>query len=126
VDYGDSNNRRRDIIAYPLEAKFARDKFDGNLKELHDPYHWDIKNRFAVEAETASRKNQKQLLKNYEKCFSPFGQYSRVIFYIGSAKHRNDVQELLKGRPSSTFEVTQLDAERLGLKKRELETELAL
>ena len=126
VDYGDSNNRWPDIIVYPLKKFPARDKSDGNLKELHDPYNWDIKNRFAVEVETTPRKNQKQLLKNYEKCFSPFGQYARVIFYVGSAKHRKDVEELLKGKPHSTFEVRQHDAEALGLKDDELQAELSL
>ena len=96
VDYGNSNDRWPDIIVYPLKTTFVRDKTDGSIRELHDPNHWDIKNRFAIEVETTPRKNQKQLVKNYDKCFSPPGQYSRVVFYVGSQKHRKDVLRPIK------------------------------
>jgi hypothetical protein len=126
VDYGDSNNRWPDIIVYPLKTSFVKDKGDGSVKELHDPNHWDMKNRFAIEVETTPRKNQKQLVKNYDKCFSPPGQYSRVVFYVGSQKHRKDVLDLLKSRPPNTFEVKQLDGQALGLSDEELQKGLAL
>jgi len=126
VDYGDSNDRWPDIIVYPLKTTFVRDKTDGSIRELHDPNHWDIKNRFAIEVETTPRKNQKQLVKNYDKCFSPPGQYSRVVFYVGSQKHRKDVLDLLKSKSPGTFEVKQLDGQALGLKDEELEKGLAL
>lgn len=126
VDYGDSNNRWPDIIVYPLKTTFIKDKNDGSVKELHDPNHWDVKNRFAIEVETTPRKNQKQLLKNYDKCFSPPGQYIRVVFYVGSQKHRKDVLDLLKTKAPSTFEVKQLDGRALGMKEEELQKALAL
>ena len=125
MDYGDSNNRWPDIIVYPLKTTFVKDKADGSIKEIHDPNHWDVKNRFAIEVETTPRKNQKQLLKNYEKCFSPPGQYSRVVFYVGSQKHRKDVLDLLKSMPPNTFEVKQLDGQALGLNDADLQNELA-
>jgi hypothetical protein len=126
VDYGDSNNRWPDIIVYPLKTTFIKDKNDGSIKEVHDPNHWDVKNRFAIEVETTPRKNQKQLLKNYDKCFSPPGQYFRVVFYVGSQKHRKDVLDLLKTKPPSTFEVKQLDGQALGINEEELQKALAL
>lgn len=126
VDYGDSNNRWPDIIVYPLKTTFVKDKGDGSIKEVHDPNHWEVKNRFAIEVETTPRKNQKQLLKNYDKSFSPPGQYSRVVFYVASQKHRKDVLDLLKTRPPSTYEVKQLDAEALGMRDEELQKGLAL
>ena len=126
VDYGDSNNRWPDIIVYPLKTTFVKDKGDGSIKEVHDPNHWEVKNRFAIEVETTPRKNQKQLLKNYDKSFSPPGQYSRVVFYVASQKHRKDVLDLLKSRPPSTYEVKQLDAEALGMRDEELQKGLAL
>ncbi|MDG7002033.1 MAG: type IV secretion system DNA-binding domain-containing protein [Nitrososphaerota archaeon] len=125
IDYGESNKRWPDIIVYPMKTSFSRDR-DGSVKEVHDPNHWDIKNRFAVEVETSPRKAQKQLLKNYYKSVYPPGQYSRVVFYVASAKHRKDVLDLLKGKPSTTFEVKQLYANVLGMKEEELEKQLEL
>jgi hypothetical protein len=126
ADYGDSNERRPDIVVYPLKTSFAKDRTDGGIKEVHDPNHWDVKNRFAIEVETTPRKNQRQLLKNYDKCFTPPGQYSRLIFYVGSQKHRKDVLDLLKGKSPNTYEVRQLDAQALGLRDEELQEALAL
>ena len=120
MDYGDSNNQWPDIIVYPLKTTFVKDKRDGSIKEVHDPNHWDIKNRFAIEVETTPRKNQRQLMKNYDKCFSPPGQYSRLLFYVGSQKHRKDVLDLLKSKSPGTFEVRQLDGQALGLKDEDL------
>jgi hypothetical protein len=126
VDYGDSNNRWPDIIVYPLKTIFVKDKQDGSIKEVHDPNHWDVRNRFAIEVETTPRKNQKQLVKNYDKCFSPPGQFARVVFYVGSQKHRKDVLDLLKSKSPGTFEVRQLDGQALGLKDEDLLKGLAL
>jgi hypothetical protein len=121
VDYGESNNRAPDIIVYPLITTFAKDKDDETIKEIHDPNRWDVKNRFAIEVETWPRKSQKQLMKNYEKSCSPPGQYSRVIFYVASEKHLNDVLDLLKTKPRDTYEVKLLDPKSFGVSQEELE-----
>lgn len=126
VDYGDSNNRWPDIIVYPLKTAFVKDKGDGSIKEVHDPNHWDMKTRFAIEVETTPRKNQRQLVKNYDKCLSPPGQYTRVVFYVASEKHRKDVLDLLKTRPPNSYDVKQLGSTSLGMSEAQLERGLAL
>jgi hypothetical protein len=47
-------------------------------------------------------------------------QYSRLLFYVGSQKHRKDVLDLLKSKSPGTFEVRQLDGRALGLKDEDL------
>lgn len=125
IDYGESNKRWPDIIVYPLKTSFNKDR-DGGVKEVHDPNHWDIRNRFAVEVETTPRKNQRQLLKNYFKSTYPPGQFTRVVFCVASQKHKKDVQDLLKDKPRTTYEIRQLFAEALGMREDELEKELEL
>lgn len=124
VDYGKSNKRWPDIIVYPLKTSFIKDR-DGSIKEMHDPNHWDIKNRFAVEVETRPRKNQRQLMKNYYKSVIPPGQYARVLFYVASQKHRKDVLDLLRAKPPGTYEVRQLYASTLGMNEDDLQRELS-
>ena len=113
------------IIVYPLKTSFIKDR-DGSIKEMHDPNHWDIKNRFAVEVETRPRKNQRQLMKNYYKSILPPGQYARVVFYVASQKHRKDVLDLLRSKPSGTYEVRQLFASALGMNEEDLQRELLI
>jgi hypothetical protein len=125
VDYGESNKRWPDIIVYPLKTAFMKDR-EGGVKEVHDPNHWDIKNRFAIEVETTPRKNKRQLLKNYYKSVYPPGQYAHVIFYVASQKHKKDVIDLLRTKPPSTYEVRLMHADTLGMKEEDLEKELSI
>ncbi len=125
VDYGESNKRWPDIIVYPLKTTFIKDR-EGGVKEVHDPNHWDIKNRFAVEVETTPRKNQRQLLKNYYKSVYPPGQYAQVVFYVASQKHKKDILDLLKTKPPTTYEVRLLHANALGMNEEDLQKELTI
>jgi hypothetical protein len=115
VDYGESKNQLPDIIVYPLKTTLDKEKGTGEgtdvIKEVHDPNVWDVKNRFAIEVETAPRKNKKQLLINYKKSASFPGKYSCVVFYVSSEKHKQDVFDLLRGFPPNTFDVKLLDKE---------------
>jgi hypothetical protein len=125
IDYGESNKRWPDIIVYPLKTSFIKDR-EGGVKEAHDPNHWDIKNRFAVEVETTPRKNQRQLLKNYYKSVYPPGQYAHVVFYVASQKHKKDVLDLLKTKPSTTYDVRLMHADALGMNEEDLQKELSI
>jgi hypothetical protein len=113
ADYGERNEQMPDImVIWPKLRSMDNDDGDnrragGLVKESWSPYEWDSRRAWAIEIETSPGKNQRQVRRNYEKCFKK--SFEKIIFVITTEEHREAVQRALTDVDPSSYNVQLAD-----------------